>query len=140
MMTRRLPQTDSIQELARFWDTHDLTDFEDQLEEVAEPVFERQTVIEKAINATNVENDIGFSGADAEICSSFAKQLLQKRILSTKQMAIVFKKAKKYRKQLLSITDKDKLFTCMIKDGVITQGDLVVWKEKEKGKWFLKAL
>jgi len=103
-------------------------------------IFERQTVIEKAINATNVENDIGFSGADAEICSSFAKQLLQKRILSTKQMAIVFKKAKKYRKQLLSITDKDKLFTCMIKDGVITQGDLVVWKEKEKGKWFLKAL
>jgi len=36
----RLPQTDSIQELAQFWDTHDLTDFEDQLEEVSEPVFE----------------------------------------------------------------------------------------------------
>ncbi len=45
MKTRRLPQTDSIQELARFWDTHDLTDFEDQLEEVSQPVFERQTVI-----------------------------------------------------------------------------------------------
>ena len=103
-------------------------------------IFERQTVIEKAINATNVENDIGFSGADAEICSSFAKQLLQKRILSTKQMAIVFKKAAKYRKQLYSVCDKDKLYECMIKDGVITQGDLVVWKEKEKGKWFLKAL
>ncbi len=37
----RLPQTDSIQELARFWDTHDLTNFEDQMEEVTEPVFER---------------------------------------------------------------------------------------------------
>jgi hypothetical protein len=37
-----MPQTDSIQELARFWDTHDLTDFEDQLEEVSEPVFERK--------------------------------------------------------------------------------------------------
>jgi len=35
---------DSIQELARFWDTHDLTDFEDQLEEVRETVFERSTV------------------------------------------------------------------------------------------------
>jgi hypothetical protein len=33
------PQTDSIEELTRFWDTHDLTDFEDQLEEVAEPIF-----------------------------------------------------------------------------------------------------
>ena len=41
-MTRnRLPKTDSIQKLARFWDTHDLTDFEDELAEVAEPVFVR---------------------------------------------------------------------------------------------------
>ncbi len=39
MKTARLPDTDSIEELARFWDTHDLTDFEDQLEEIAEPVF-----------------------------------------------------------------------------------------------------
>ena len=34
MSTPRLPQTDSIQELARFWDAHDLTGFEDELEEV----------------------------------------------------------------------------------------------------------
>ena len=41
MMNRtKIPQTDSIQELADFWDTHDLTDFEDELEEVSEPVFE----------------------------------------------------------------------------------------------------
>ena len=40
MKTQRLPQTNSIQELAQFWDTHDLTDFEDGLEEVTEPVFE----------------------------------------------------------------------------------------------------
>ncbi len=39
MKTTRLPETASSEELARFWDTHDLTDFEDQLEEVAEPVF-----------------------------------------------------------------------------------------------------
>lgn len=45
MKPRKLPQIDSIQELARFWDTHDVTDFEDQLEEVTEPVFERQTLI-----------------------------------------------------------------------------------------------
>jgi len=45
MKTRRLPQTDSIKKLARFWDSHDLADFEDQLEEVTEPVFERRTVI-----------------------------------------------------------------------------------------------
>ncbi len=37
----RLPKIDSIQKLARFWDTHDLTDFEGDLEEVREPVFVR---------------------------------------------------------------------------------------------------
>ena len=36
-----IPQTDSIESLARFWDTHDLTDFGDQLEEVTELVFQR---------------------------------------------------------------------------------------------------
>jgi predicted DNA binding CopG/RHH family protein len=41
MRIHRLPKTDSIQELAQFWDSHDVTDFEDELEEVTEPVFER---------------------------------------------------------------------------------------------------
>ena len=36
------PSTDSIEALADFWDSHDLTDFEDGLEEVSEPVFMRQ--------------------------------------------------------------------------------------------------
>lgn len=45
MSTSRLPQTDSIQELAKFWDTHDLTEFENELEEVGEPVFQRETEI-----------------------------------------------------------------------------------------------
>jgi len=36
-----IPKTDSIEELAKFWDSHDVTDFEDALEEVAGPAFER---------------------------------------------------------------------------------------------------
>ncbi len=43
MNSLKIPETDSIEELARFWDRHNLTDFEDQLEEVSEPVFERET-------------------------------------------------------------------------------------------------
>ena len=39
MKSQRLPNTDSIEELARFWDTHDLTEFESDLEEVPKPVF-----------------------------------------------------------------------------------------------------
>lgn len=41
MKKTKLPQTDSIEELAKFWQTHDITDFENELEEVTEPVFER---------------------------------------------------------------------------------------------------
>ncbi len=55
MKTPRLPQTDSIQELARCWDTHDLTDFEDELEEVTEPVFKRGTVIPLDLDSTEAE-------------------------------------------------------------------------------------
>lgn len=40
MENRKLPMTDSIEELAEFWDTHDATDFWDEFEEVAEPIFE----------------------------------------------------------------------------------------------------
>jgi hypothetical protein len=36
-----IPNTDSIEELAKFWDAHDLTDFEEDLEVVTEPVFIR---------------------------------------------------------------------------------------------------
>lgn len=42
---KRIPDTDSIAELAQFWDTHDLTDFEDELEEVTEPVFQREAEV-----------------------------------------------------------------------------------------------
>ncbi|MCY3707834.1 MAG: CopG family antitoxin [Caldilineaceae bacterium] len=45
MNGNRILQTDSIQELADFWDTHDLTDFDAELEEVDEPVFDRQTTV-----------------------------------------------------------------------------------------------
>lgn len=39
MKKSKLPRTDSIPELARFWEAHDLTNFEDELQEVTEPVF-----------------------------------------------------------------------------------------------------
>lgn len=45
MNGKQIPKTDSIEELAHFWDTHDLTDFEDQLEEVQQPVFERDQTV-----------------------------------------------------------------------------------------------
>ncbi len=55
MKTEAFPQTDSIQELAQFWDTHDVTDFEDEMEEVTEPVFERRSVIALDLDSAEAE-------------------------------------------------------------------------------------
>ncbi len=44
-MMPKIPATDSIQELATFWQRHDVTDFEDDLEEVPRPVFQRAYVV-----------------------------------------------------------------------------------------------
>jgi hypothetical protein len=44
-MIPKMPKTDSIEELATFWQRHDLTDFDDQLEEMPGPVFQRGHVV-----------------------------------------------------------------------------------------------
>jgi hypothetical protein len=44
-MKPQIPRTDSIEELARFWDSHDVTDFAEELEEVSAAVFERPETI-----------------------------------------------------------------------------------------------
>ena len=55
MRSQRIPDTDSIEELSTFWDTHDLTDFEDQLEEVHTPIFARRKEATVAIALTRKE-------------------------------------------------------------------------------------
>jgi len=55
MNSSLLPQTDSIQKLAQFWDSHELTDFEDQLEEVKESVFKRESTVQIALQAREIE-------------------------------------------------------------------------------------
>ena len=66
-------------------------------------MFDRQTSNEQLAERTADKNDIGFSGVDAEICSSFAKQYKSRGFLSPKQMVIARKKMKKYWKQLAEI-------------------------------------
>jgi pyrroloquinoline quinone (PQQ) biosynthesis protein C len=55
MKKSRLPKTDSIKTLAAFWDSHDLTDFAEELEEVTEPVFVRHTAIKVPLEAHEAE-------------------------------------------------------------------------------------
>ena len=55
MKGSKLPKTDSIQELAQFWDTHDLTHFDGELEEVGEPIFESETIVEVHLQPEEAE-------------------------------------------------------------------------------------
>lgn len=81
MNSTDMPQTDSIEELARFWDTHDLTDFEDQLEEVSEPVFEREAVVKIQLEPAEIEalNEIAKSHgvASADLIREWVREKIQ---------------------------------------------------------------
>ena len=56
MKSKKIPIIDSIQELARFWDTHDLTDFEDDLQEVTEALFRREALIRIRLPQNKLED------------------------------------------------------------------------------------
>jgi hypothetical protein len=55
MKKTKLLKTDSIQKLAEFWDKNDLTDFEDELEEIAEPIFVRGSAIKVHLESPEAE-------------------------------------------------------------------------------------
>jgi len=84
-------------------------------------VYDYQTLDEQEAATTCEENGIGFTGADAEILTSFAEQYRRKGYLSPKQMEIVYKKMKKYWKQVLAISNEGKLQRAMIEDGAVTK-------------------
>jgi hypothetical protein len=68
-------------------------------------LLERQTADEQIEHATKEKNGAGFNAFDAEILTSFGKQILAGRTLSERQMAIAFKKLPKYAGQLLEIAE-----------------------------------
>jgi len=71
-------------------------------------IYSYQTPDEQATLATRNLNNMGFSGCDAEILSSFSEQVQRGRTLSPKQLSIVFKKMPRYWKQLWNAVGPDK--------------------------------
>lgn len=63
-------------------------------------LFEQQTPSEQDLEVTAYHNSRGFNGVDAEILSSFAKRIIGGRSLTTKQLAVAYKKLPKYARQL----------------------------------------
>ena len=72
-------------------------------------IMENQTEDEQRCEETSDANGIGFTGTDGHILSSFANQLMTKKFLSPRQVEILMPKMKKYWKQILAITDVEKL-------------------------------
>ena len=68
-------------------------------------IFRNQTDDEQRCETTKEHNGIGFTGVDAEILTSFAKQVIAGRSLSTKQLAILHKKMPKYASQLERVAE-----------------------------------
>lgn len=55
MISNRIPEPEGIQALADFWDSHDITDFEDELEEVTKPVIQREAVVTLHLATTEAQ-------------------------------------------------------------------------------------
>lgn len=78
-------------------------------------IYEFQTEEEKSYEATVEHNNVGFTGTDGEILSSFARQYKQRGFLTPKQMNLLFKKMPKYWKQIIGQSDQMKLISMVQK-------------------------
>lgn len=65
-------------------------------------IFEYQTASEQETESTRLYNGVGFTGSDAKILSSFAKQINRGKSLSEKQNYILKKLMPKYANQLIN--------------------------------------
>jgi hypothetical protein len=64
-------------------------------------IYNKQTATEQQAEATTLHNNIGFTGVDAKILTSFAKQYQTRGFLSPKQMVLLKKKIVKYWEQVI---------------------------------------
>ena len=85
-------------------------------------IYTLQTADEQESDRTSHDNGVGFSGVDAEILSSFAKQVNAGRNLSPKQMAIVYKKMPRYWRQIASFIPETRLAELVAKAQAIADG------------------
>jgi len=76
---------------------------EDWLKRGILAIYKKQTFAEQQAEETKEDNGVGFSGCDAKILTSFAKQIERGGTLSPKQKAIALNKMLKYSNQLLKI-------------------------------------
>jgi len=72
-------------------------------------IFNRQTADEQCADQTKWHNGVGFGAVDAEILSSFAKQIENGRTLSRRQTEVARKCMRKYAMQLARIAREQRV-------------------------------
>ena len=72
-------------------------------------IYQNQTADEQNSETTIERNGIGFTGPDAEILSSFARQYQRRGSLSERQMIILRRRIPAYARQIVQCTDTTRL-------------------------------
>ena len=72
-------------------------------------IYQNQTADEQTRDTTLERNGIGFTGPDAEILSSFARQYQRRGCLSPKQMTILHRRIPAYARQIVQHGDTTRL-------------------------------
>jgi hypothetical protein len=72
-------------------------------------IYQNQTADEQCREATIERNGIGFTGPDAEILTSFARQYQRRGGLSERQMIILRRRIPAYARQIVQGSDTTRL-------------------------------
>ena len=83
-----------------------------------EVIAMNQTDDEFASEYTQDRNNLGFTGVDGDILTSIYKFYKSRGFVSPKQLKVIFKKMPKYWKQVLDVSDLEKLNTEMVKEKI----------------------
>jgi hypothetical protein len=78
-------------------------------------IYSMQTDEEKTIRTAKCLNGVGFGSYDADILTGLAKHYITKKFLTDGQMNIIFKRIPKYWKQIVGVSDRDKLYQLVTK-------------------------
>ena len=108
-------------------------------------VYNNQTDSEQSSETTKVHNGVGFTPIDAEFMTSLAKQYLEKKSLSKKQLIYVKKTMPKYASQLIEqaiangkITKVDGSYTWVnmkVEKPVQQSTQQTLWSEANERRW-----
>jgi hypothetical protein len=83
MRKKLVPRTKSIKKLAEFWQSHDFTDFEDQMVRVKGPLFEGETVVAVRLEPAEARTIKGIAKSKRVKESDLIREWIREKIRSS---------------------------------------------------------